>query len=408
MVTICDAIMGSGKTTAAIQYMNEHPDKRFIYITPYKSEADRIQAQCPELNFKRPKHQVTQWSTELIASGENIASTHTAFKLYTPEIKELIRERGYTLIIDESIDLMEELDFSVGDLNTCIRAGYVKIEDSEIKLIDDSYSGDDTNYKKFFSILRCRDLLRFKEGSDILYYWLIPTDLMLAFDDVIIMTYMFEHQELSVLLKSGGVEYTYIGLEKCGDTTRFKEGGTYIPEYTKSLRDKVHVLDNEKMNSVGYGDFALSMNWFQKPENSDKVQKLKNNIYNFFTNIAGVGSDQRMWSTYMNSKSKLKGKGYSNSFVRFNARAENGYGNRTALVYALNVYMNVGRKLYLTSRGAEIDDDRYALSTMVQWIWRSAIRNGQDVYIYVPSRRMRTLLINWMNELAEGGCGCET
>lgn len=403
MITICDSIMGSGKTTAAIQYMNDHPDKKFIYITPYKSEADRIQAQCSSLNFRRPKHQVTQWSTELIADGENIASTHEAFKLYTPEIKELIREKKYTLIIDESIDLMEELNFSVGDLNTCIRAGYVKIEDDEIKLIDDSYSGDDANYRKFFSILRCRDLLRFKEGSDILYYWLIPTDLMLAFDDVIIMTYMFENQELSALLKSNGVEYTYIGLDKSDGVTRFKKGGTYIPEYTRSLKDKVHVLDNDKMNSVGYDEYALSMNWFQKSENADKVQRLKNNVYNYFTNIVGVGSGQRMWSTYISAKSKLKGKGYSNSFVRFNARAENGYGDRTALVYALNVYMNVGRKLYLTSRGAEIDDDRYALSTMVQWIWRSAIRNGQDIYIYIPSRRMRTLLINWMEELAKGG-----
>lgn len=404
MITICDSIMGSGKTTAAIQYMNDHPDKKFIYITPYKSEADRIQAQCSSLNFRRPKHQVTQWSTELIADGENIASTHEAFKLYTPEIKELIREKKYTLIIDESIDLMEELNFSVGDLNTCIRAGYVKIEDDEIKLIDDSYSGDDANYRKFFSILRCRDLLRFKEGSDILYYWLIPTDLMLAFDDVIIMTYMFENQELSALLKSNGVEYAYIGLDKSNGVTRFKNGGTYIPEYTRSLKDKVHVLDNDKMNSVGYDEYALSMNWFQKSENADKVQRLKNNVYNYFTNIVGVGSGQRMWSTYISAKSKLKGKGYSNSFVRFNARAENGYGDRTALVYALNVYMNVGRKLYLTSRGAEIDDDRYALSTMVQWIWRSAIRNGHDIYIYIPSRRMRTLLINWMEELAKGGC----
>lgn len=403
MITICDSIMGSGKTTAAIQYMNDHPDKKFIYITPYKSEADRIQAQCSSLNFRRPKHQVTQWSTELIADGENIASTHEAFKLYTPEIKELVREKKYTLIIDESIDLMEELNFSVGDLNTCIRAGYVKIEDDEIKLIDDSYSGDDANYRKFFSILRCRDLLRFKEGSDILYYWLIPTDLMLAFDDVIIMTYMFENQELSALLKSNGVEYAYIGLDKSDGVTRFKSGGTYIPEYTRSLKDKVHVLDNDKMNSVGYDEYALSMNWFQKSENADKVQRLKNNVYNYFTNIVGVGSGQRMWSTYISAKSKLKGKGYSNSFVRFNARAENGYGDRTALVYALNVYMNVGRKLYLTSRGAEIDDDRYALSTMVQWIWRSAIRNGHDIYIYIPSRRMRTLLINWMEELAKGG-----
>lgn len=35
MIKVCDAIMGSGKSSAAINYMNEHPDKKFIYITPY-------------------------------------------------------------------------------------------------------------------------------------------------------------------------------------------------------------------------------------------------------------------------------------------------------------------------------------------------------------------------------------
>ena len=38
---------------------------------------------------------------------------------------------------------------------------------------------------------------------------------------------------------------------------------------------------------------------------------------------------------------------------------------------------------------------------MVQWIWRSAIRDGDEIYIYIPSKRMRTLLINWMESLSD-------
>ncbi len=40
-VTICDSIMGSGKSCSAIRYMNEH-DGNFIYLTPYLDEVDRI------------------------------------------------------------------------------------------------------------------------------------------------------------------------------------------------------------------------------------------------------------------------------------------------------------------------------------------------------------------------------
>ena len=46
--------MGTGKTEAAITYMNEHKEKKFIYITPYLAESNRIKEGCPELHFVEP------------------------------------------------------------------------------------------------------------------------------------------------------------------------------------------------------------------------------------------------------------------------------------------------------------------------------------------------------------------
>ena len=37
-VTVVDSICGSGKTSWAINYMNDNTDKKFIYITPYLDE----------------------------------------------------------------------------------------------------------------------------------------------------------------------------------------------------------------------------------------------------------------------------------------------------------------------------------------------------------------------------------
>ena len=45
----------------------------------------------------------------------------------------------------------------------------------------------------------------------------------------------------------------------------------------------------------------------------------------------------------------------------------------------------------------EVDDDMYSLSTMIQWIWRSRIRDGGEINVYVPSLRMRTLFENWLD-----------
>ena len=52
-----------------------------------------------------------------------------------------------------------------------------------------------------------------------------------------------------------------------------------------------------------------------------------------------------------------------------------------------------------------MDEDAYALSVMVQWIWRSAIRDGDEIYLYIPSSRMRTLLLDWIEKTSKGGNG---
>jgi len=41
-IKIVDAIMGAGKTSAAINLINNNPDKLFLFVTPYLSEVDRI------------------------------------------------------------------------------------------------------------------------------------------------------------------------------------------------------------------------------------------------------------------------------------------------------------------------------------------------------------------------------
>lgn len=35
---------------------------------------------------------------------------------------------------------------------------------------------------------------------------------------------------------------------------------------------------------------------------------------------------------------------------------------------------------------------------MVQFIWRSRIREGKEISLYIPSKRMRELLKEWLND----------
>ena len=45
------------------------------------------------------------------------------------------------------------------------------------------------------------------------------------------------------------------------------------------------------------------------------------------------------------------------------------------------------------------DGGVFAISEMVQWIWRSCIRNQEEIYLAIASKRMRFLFLNWLHDL---------
>ena len=43
-----------------------------------------------------------------------------------------------------------------------------------------------------------------------------------------------------------------------------------------------------------------------------------------------------------------------------------------------------------------VDKDLWALSNMVQFVFRSRLRKGEPINLYVPSKRMRELFLKWL------------
>jgi hypothetical protein len=63
--------------------------------------------------------------------------------------------------------------------------------------------------------------------------------------------------------------------------------------------------------------------------------------------------------------------------------------------------MNTNEKNFYYKNGITPDEDKYALSIMIQWLWRSAIRDGREISVYIPSKRMRTLLKEWISQVEQ-------
>ena len=408
MVNVCDAIMGNGKSQSAITYMNEHKDQRFIYITPYLEEAARIKDGCPGLDFIEPTDKLKQFgftkimhTAALIKDGKNIATTHQSFKNYTPAMLDDVKRWGYTLIIDESVEILESADISAADIQILISGGYLREDGEVIRATGKPYDGE--LFRDVLNLISIRDIVRV-QANGYLYYWLLPPRLITAFKDVFVLTYLFESQSIHHFLDIYKIPYRYIGIEKISTGTGFRfsdDPRCYIPGYVKELGNMIHILDRKSLNEIGESRYALSMNWYQSGKN---VDRLKKNVTNCIRNVwKDVPAEKKMWGVFKSDFQKLKGKGYTKAYVVFNARATNEFRGKDHLIYLANIFMNPNDAQFYREHGVEVDDDMYALSIMVQWIWRSAIRDGKPVYIYIPSKRMRTILQNWIAETSKGG-----
>jgi hypothetical protein len=55
----------------------------------------------------------------------------------------------------------------------------------------------------------------------------------------------------------------------------------------------------------------------------------------------------------------------------------------------------------MKDKNIPFDEEEYALSVMLQFIWRSAIRKGEAIKLMIPSLRMHRLFTEWLGEEEE-------
>lgn len=404
IVNVCDALCGQGKTQGCIAMINEDTENRYVFITPYLDEVERIVRSCRDRKFVSPERKFTNGYSKLndlhslLRAGENIASTHALFAWYTDETRQLLKDNNYILILDEVIDLFQPLNMDGGDVNLLVRKNIAKRQDGNIVWDDDEYTG--VLFSEVQQMARCNNLIDY-DGS--FYFWSIPIEVFKSFKEAYVLTYLFEHSILRHFFEVNGLSYRLIGTKKVDGGHRFCP----LEEMDRKieLRDKIHIVQQERYNDIGNKAFSLSSGWFdrsyQEPDQRP-LMILKNNLYNVFRQFDS-GAEDKMWTTLNKYRSVLKGKGYANGFITFNKRATNDFADRHCLAYCLNVFMQPWIKNYLVRIGVEdVNQDMYALSILIQWIFRSAIRKGEEIHIYIPSRRMRYLLERWLDNLADG------
>ena len=409
-VNVIDAIMGRGKTEYYIDMINKNEDKNYMVIVPFLDEVERVRQSTKQggrFRLIEPKAiagNKTNYVRDRLREGMSLVSTHSLFKGFDRDMLEDIRIQNYTLILDEVAEVVTPFKFNThadeedffnyyGSVND---EGYL-VWNEEKHPVEDYPLGS-----KFYDLMTLclNGNLLVVDGK--IFLWEFPVEIFKAFKEVFILTYIFDGSIQKHYFDLYDIEYNYLSV-KGGELTEYIKSDLDERAELKSL---INIYEGN-LNEVGDVDNALSSSWMRQKFDGRRKEKIsiivKNNTLNYFKNIIKGKSKSNMWGTFKPYKSKIAGEGFTRGFVPINTKATNKYMYKENLAYVCNIYPHYHIDRYFKSKGINISRNDYALSVMLQWVWRSRIRNAKapleerKINIYLPSRRMRRLLKAWLN-----------
>ena len=191
----------------------------------------------------------------------------------------------------------------------------------------------------------------------------------------------------------------------------------YLPGYTYNIQRNIYAKNPNSKNTLYFfwnknrkvqNTITLSYSFYQNIENNKQVlSMLKNNVNKFTKDNLPASfkhnNKRVIWSVFdcaKDSFSNSRGHFSSTNYIPINSKATNQYKDANVLIYLVNRFINPHYYNFIKNycpSGENFDEDLYALSELLQWIWRSAIRDNKPVCIYIPSERMLNLLLNWLN-----------
>lgn len=417
--------MGTGKTSWAIQFMKQnYHNFNMIYLTPTLSEIDRIIKATTDIDgyqtFTAP---VINRGSKLndfknsVKADKNIATTHALFFKLDEECQQLLAEHNYVLILDETIEAISLYEFyHTDDFKYLIANGDIQVKETGlIEWIGNSEL--DTRFNDIRTLVKNHCLYEVDSQNVIQQF---PPHIFPLFKQVYVLTYLFEGTLMYYWFKLNHMSYEKKSVELIGDNYSLVD--FYEPD-TSYIKDLVTICDtynyryslsNKDINGNPlYTLTAFSASWYRnKKKNGALIKGLKKDMENLVKNKWHARSDEVIWTCYKESKSKVSGKRYTrvNSeasdkqpFVSLNCRGTNNYADRQYLMYTVNRYQHPAITRFFSRNDIQLDQDLLALSEMLQWIWRSRVRKGKKVQIFIPSERMRNLLKSYENGYFQNG-----
>lgn len=430
-IKVIDAVMGTGKSTWAIQQLKE-TNKRTVVILPYRDEIKRYQDDLADLgNHLVALHEDLQTKNkqerfdDALEDTQVILITHALFtKFLKPHVFQIIDQGDWHLLMDEAIPAFEAIKglsktilngWLVGDIVTeepindtltrivpvpGIAEAYIKADDYVCSRAE----------KGFLKQSLVHDLLRSnsKDGKGFFSFTLSEHRLK-SFESVTVLTYMFRGSDLDYWCRMKDLKVDHQELTR--DTEGLFHLQPHDGQYSgEQFRHMIEILDVK--SKFGTMPGQLSSTSTRTKLSDDNVNEIQKDLRRLFRNRKigpMIESEDFMFSCLGDYRTTWKGERLPKKFigestwVAFSTRGVNTLSHKHNLAFLYNIFPQPAVEHIVNSglRGiTTYSRDTYALSSMLQWIWRSAIRNGEAIRVYIPARRMRELLEGWLD--AEG------
>lgn len=438
---IIDSPMGSGKSSALIHSIRKsrlfRPDTSQRFIVFVSSIKERDERFLQQLSARQPPTEPYCKSIlGLIARGDNIVTTQSLYNIFNDETIEAFHKSNYTYtaFFDEIPPLFHGASggkflqkdagviarFGSRDIELMQQENMILLKNGEIHFNPEcDYHQNrpqrNTESNVFDAIRelesRC-NLLPYGNRNGLFTGIVAFTrrELFACFNECWFCSYLTGDSMLANYCVKNHIDRVYYHIED-GRIVR-NPGGEYMETYPEGL-DRLVILDDSRFNMEN----SLSKEGYRKLAKSRDGEERKRLLTGMryayeFMKEHGVRSNSFIFTTFKDYKELLASDGrHYPSMKRFlpcNVKATNEYCNCTGVAYLCNRYFDVNCTNYLSRLAEEeqnpelrFNNDTFALSELLQFIWRSNVRvkdSNQPVYVYIPDRRMRELLYAFMEK----------
>ena len=440
-IHVLDSLMGMGKSTALINMIRvesiasiiDHqakvPTKRWLVIVPTLAEVDRYVDALSTFGapFEMPNDtfhgRKMLHLLRMVEEGRNIVATHALFNQLSKQVYKAIEALDYTLVIDEEIEVVRPYELNTAKTNHLFNKGYVYTDQVTRRVQWNSAEHPVSSFPFKTDIPKLCEAGHLVQSKAGLLIVETPAEFLRCFDEVWVATYMFDGAPMRAYLEASHfrIEMLTVAKDHRGkhQVVPFGSEDALSSELLvkRELRRLVAVYrgstrggaDRNRIGANSHKGSPLTSTWFNSKAQREPqmLTSLANSIAEFFRE-SGAKAERIVWTTFKGHEERMRVKGLKTDcaedgkgcgFLPYNTRATNAYRNVKAMAYPMNVYQHGDVRSYFDEQDIPTSEDLYAVSTLVQWLWRSRIRKEprEGITVYLPSERMRGLFLEWLH-----------